>query len=148
MLKITRRFFSSKLSLEMADQIASGAIQVCKRNGFAPITVNVMNSSGNIIVRKSMDGCPAIGIPEFSYAKAYTCIGTNRSSRNFRDKYTEGVNPAKFCQMTSMVNITGGNMAPFPGGVLLRSKEGEILGSVGISGASGDEDEYCALKGI
>ena len=106
-----------------------------------------MNSSGNIIVRKSMDGCPAIGIPEFSYAKAYTCIGTNGSSRNFRDKYTEGVNPAKFCQMTSMVNITGGKMAPFPGGILLKAADGTTIGSVGVSGASGDEDEYCALRG-
>ena len=49
--------------------------------------------------------------------------------------------------MTSMVSITGGNMAPFPGGVLMKSK-GSVLGAVGVSGASGDEDEYCALRGI
>ena len=32
---------------------------------------------------------------------------------------------------------------------MIREKEtGEILGSVGVSGAAGDEDEYCALYGI
>ena len=50
--------------------------------------------------------------------------------------------------MTSMVNITGGNMAPFPGGVLIKTSEGQVIGAVGVSGASGDEDEYCALRGI
>lgn len=38
------------------------------------------------------------------------------------------------------VNITGGKMAPFPGGVLLREGEsGAVLGAVGVSGAAGDE---------
>ena len=40
-------------------------------------------------------------------------------------------------------------MAPFPGGVLLQCAESkETLGAVGISGASADEDEYCALEGV
>ena len=51
--------------------------------------------------------------------------------------------------MLSMINITGGQMAAFPGGVLLRSvDDGEVIGSVGVSGAAGDEDEYCAIVGV
>ena len=62
-----------------------------------------------------MDGCPPAGIPEFSFAKAYTCISMSLSSRAFRDKYTaDAADPGKYCQMLSMVNITGGKMAPFP----------------------------------
>ena len=94
-----------------------------------------------------MDGCASKAIPDFAYAKAFTCVGMKQSSRMFRDKYTTGGNPAKFCQMTSMVNITGGKMAPFPGGVVLKGADGSVIGAVGVSGASGDEDEYCALRG-
>ena len=47
-----------------------------------------------------------------------------------------------------MCTITGGKMAPFPGGVLVRNSEGKYLGSVGVSGATGDEDEYIAITGI
>ena len=97
---------------------------------------------------KRMDGCASKCIPDFSYAKAFTCVGTKNSSRMFRDKYTADNNPGKYCQMTSMVNITGGKMAPFPGGVLMKGKDGMTLGAVGVSGAAGDEDEYCALRGI
>ena len=51
--------------------------------------------------------------------------------------------------MLAMVDCTDGGLAPFPGGVLLRAKEGgQILGAVGVSGASADEDELCALMGV
>lgn len=47
-----------------------------------------------------------------------------------------------------MTTVMDGKMAPFPGGVLLRSKQtGEIVGSIGVSGASSDEDERAALDG-
>ena len=47
-----------------------------------------------------------------------------------------------------MVTITGGKLAPFPGGVVVQNSEGKYIGSVGISGATGDEDEYIAITGI
>ena len=109
-----------RLTLDQADRIASGVVQCIKRNKFAPITVNVLSAEGDVIVRKSMDGCSVKAIPDFSHAKAFTCIGMKTSSREFRDKYTADNQAAKFCQMNSMVSITGGMMAPFPGGVLMR----------------------------
>ena len=136
------------LTLEHADKIASGVVNCIKRNGFAPITVNVVDPAGDILVRKSMDGCARRAIPEFAYAKAHTCVGMKCSSRAFRDKYTADGSAAKFCQMTSMVDITGGKMAPFPGGVLMKAADGSVWGAVGVSGAAGDEDEYCAMRGI
>ena len=37
---------------------------------------------------------------------------------------------------------------PVPGGVLIRDAEGRLLGAVGISGDTSDNDEICALAGI
>jgi uncharacterized protein GlcG (DUF336 family) len=49
----------------------------------------------------------------------------------------------------NQISIADGKLAAFQGGVLVRAEEtGEIVGSVGVSGAAGDEDEYCALYGI
>jgi len=42
-------------------------------------------------------------------------------------------------------------MAPFPGGILLKYGSGRkdvAVGAVGVSGAAGDEDEYCAIRGV
>ena len=53
-----------------------------------------------------------------------------------------------FCGVLNQVAISGGNMACFQGGVLIKDTSGEIVGSVGVSGAAGDEDEFTALTGI
>ena len=47
-----------------------------------------------------------------------------------------------------MVNIAEKTLAPFPGGIVVRDVEGNVVGSVGVSGAAGDEDEYIALAGV
>mmetsp|Transcript_17938 Transcript_17938/g.38774 ORF Transcript_17938/g.38774 Transcript_17938/m.38774 type:complete len:162 (-) Transcript_17938:1955-2440(-) len=137
-----------KLTLEIADRLANGVINCVKRNKFAPVAVNIVDRQANVLVQKRMDGCIHVGIPEFSYAKAYTCAVTNLASREFRDKYTSDNNPAKFCQMNSMIDISGGKMAAFPGGILLRNNDSEVIGAIGVSGASGDEDEYAGLKSV
>ena len=101
-----------KLTLEMADKIASGVINCIKRNNFKPVTVNILDSAGDPIVRKRMEGCTPIGIPDFAFAKANTCIGMKDSSRGFAEKFTGG-SPRMYCMAMSMVEIAGGKMAPF-----------------------------------
>ena len=135
------------LSLGHADAIADKVIECCERNGFNPITVYVLDASGSPLVSKRMDGCSPVGVPEFSKAKAYSCIVNKYPSRAFRDRYTSEETSAKFCQMTSMVAVSGNQMAPFPGGILLMVGD-TIVGAVGVSGAAGDEDEYCAIRGV
>ena len=136
------------LTLATAETIASVAVQTCINKKFAPITVVVLDSAGHTVVSKRMDGCSPVGYEKFAAAKANTAIITRSSSRSFRDKYTTDGSTAKFCQMLAMVNITQGNMAPFPGGIVIKTNDGEIIGAVGVSGAAGDEDEHCALSGV
>ena len=50
--------------------------------------MTIVDPAGDIIVQKRMDGCASKGIPQFSYAKAYTCIAMKISSRDFSEKYT------------------------------------------------------------
>ena len=127
------------LGLSHADVIANNVIEICHRNGFNPITVHVLDASGHTLVAKRMDGCSPVGIPEISRAKAYGCIVNKYPSRAFRDRYTsEPETSAQFCQMTTMVAISGNRMAPFPGGILMKVGD-HIVGAVGVSGAAGGE---------
>jgi uncharacterized protein GlcG (DUF336 family) len=145
----------TKLTLALADSLANAAIKTAKHRKFAPVSVVVIDSSGNIIVSKRMDGCSPVGIPQFALAKAKTCVAMRMSSREFRDRYTKSNDPQKYCQMLSMVQITDGGMAPFPGGLPIKahfesasSHKSEVIGAIGISGAAGDEDEECALSAL
>ena len=135
------------MNLELADALSNAVIAAAKRNRFPPIVVTVLDESANALVQKRMDGNIHAAFPEFSYAKAYTCVTMNVSSREFRDKYTRDGDAAKIAQLNSMMAITG-KMAAFPGGVVVRNANGEVVGAIGVSGAAGDEDEYAALRGV
>jgi uncharacterized protein GlcG (DUF336 family) len=54
-------------------------------------------------------------------------------------------NPA-FIQALSVAS--GGRIVPVAGGVLIRDDGGEVIGAVGISGDTSDNDEACAVYGI
>jgi uncharacterized protein GlcG (DUF336 family) len=45
-------------------------------------------------------------------------------------------------------DVSGGRIVPVAGGVLIRDAGGEIIGAVGISGDTSDNDEACAIAGI
>mmetsp|Transcript_9963 Transcript_9963/g.11649 ORF Transcript_9963/g.11649 Transcript_9963/m.11649 type:complete len:174 (+) Transcript_9963:102-623(+) len=146
---------TKSISLAVADEIASLAIKAAKSQGFNPISICVMDPSGAEIVTKRMDGCPHIAYPKISRAKANTCVAVKSSSRAYGAKYLMGkdgispVGPEVFARVLNQINTMDGNMAAFQGGVLIREKDsGIIVGSVGVSGAAGDEDEFCALTGV
>jgi len=144
---------TSVISLQAANNIANAAINAAKQNKFSPITVTIVDTAGDIITMQRMDHCASGAYPKYSYAKAFTAVSHNMSSRAFRDKYipkpiTDSTDYLKLSQLLNMSIINEGKLATFPGGIVLRSKEdGTVVGAVGVSGASGDEDEYCALEG-
>jgi uncharacterized protein GlcG (DUF336 family) len=72
------------------------------------------------------------------------------SSRAYGSKYlsADGT-PDDFVRLVNQISTMEGQVAAFPGGVLVRSKDdGQVLGAVGVSGAAGAEDEYIALRAI
>ena len=49
---------------------------------------------------------------------------------------------------TSLATVLPKGIVPVPGGVLIRAADGELLGAIGVSGDTSDNDEICALAGI
>ncbi|RVA67879.1 heme-binding protein, partial [Mesorhizobium sp. M7A.F.Ca.CA.001.08.1.1] len=45
-------------------------------------------------------------------------------------------------------DVSGGRVLPVVGGVLIRDKAGAVIGAVGISGDTSDNDEAAAIAGI
>ncbi len=50
--------------------------------------------------------------------------------------------------MAAVNGVFGGQVVPVPGGVLLRDKKGTVLGAVGVTGDTSDNDAIAALAGI
>ena len=134
-----------QLTLEAADAMAQGALNEATSKKFKDICVIVMDATGRELVSKTQTNCPPL-IPHIARAKAGAAIGTHSNTRAIKDKYL----PDRLAQLLSMATIGGNNNLPFaavPGGVLCRDADGDIVGSIGVSGASADEDEHCAIAG-
>ena len=75
------------------------------------------------------------------------CISTHSaSSRAIKDKYV----PDRTPQLLAMTTIGSAHemaIAAVPGGLLLKSADGSVVGAIGVSGATADEDEHCAIAG-
>lgn len=130
------------LTLSEANQIADKALEKGRELNFAPLTVIVLDSGGHTKVLKRDDGCSLLR-PEIAMGKAWGTLGMGFGGRELARRGTK--QPGFFGALSDM---SGGRMVPVPGGVLIRSEAGEILGSVGISGDTSDNDETCAVYGI
>ena len=136
------------LTLEAADRMANVALQEAATRRFNPVSVCVLDAAGRMIVHKTMIGCGNLS-PEFAKAKATVCVGLLCSSRELRDKYqnSDGIGP-KMPQLLGMGTAAAAvhmPIAAFPGGVLCRDANRNVVGAIGVSGAASDEDEHCAI---
>ena len=110
--------------------------------GLPPLTVAVLDGSGCLVCFKREDGSSLLR-PEIAQAKAWGALGMGMGSRALAQRAS--VQPA----FISAVNaLAGGRLIPVPGGVLIRSSGKSIIGAVGITGATSDQDEACAVAGI
>ena len=50
--------------------------------------------------------------------------------------------------MNAVNGVFGGQVVPVPGGVLVRDKKGVVIGAVGVTGDTSDNDALAAVAGI
>jgi len=81
--------------------------------------------------------------PQIATGKAYGALGMGFGGRELAARAAKM--PAFFNAVTQ---LAAGHMVPVPGGVLIRSKDGILLGAIGVSGDTSDNDEICAVAAI
>ena len=130
------------LTLKAADTIIDKALEKGRAMGFAPLTVVVLDAGGQLKALKREDRSSLLR-PEIATGKAWGVLGMGFGGRELARRAAKA--PQFFGALSDM---SGGRMVAVPGGVLIRSEAGEILGAVGISGDTSENDEICAVIGI
>jgi uncharacterized protein GlcG (DUF336 family) len=132
----------STLTLAQANTIINAALALAGQRGFAPLTAVVLDPGGHVVAIQRQDRSGILRV-EIATGKAYGALGLGLGSRALAERAK--VNP-EFIAAASVAS--GGRLVPVPGGVLALSTQGDILGAVGISGETSDNDEACAVAGI
>lgn len=130
------------LSLDQANAIVSASIAARRERSIAPLCVVVLDAGGHALALQREEQA-SITRPEIATAKAAGCLGMGFGGRELARRAQAA--PAFF---TALAPIFPKGIVPVAGGVLIRDDDGRLLGAVGVSGDTSDNDEICAVIGI
>jgi uncharacterized protein GlcG (DUF336 family) len=127
--------YGPDISADVAKKVAAGAIAECQKNSWR-VAVAVVDTHGSLVYFERIDDTQ-IASMDIAIKKAEVAARFRRSTRAFVDAIAKG-GPS--------VMTLPGMIASF-GGLPIVSG-GKIIGAVGVSGVTGDQDEQCAKAGI
>ena len=130
------------IELNDAIKIAEAAIQKSKEKNLKPISVVVLDVRGSMRVCLNQDGT-SINRHKIAHGKANAALLWGTGTRAIADRAEK---QAYF--INSVCNLMNGDFIPVPGGIIIKDKEDNIVGAVGISGDLSDKDEIAGVAGI
>lgn len=130
------------LNLAVAKAIIQSTLAHAGATTVPPLTVVVLDSAGHLVAAQRQDGASMFRF-EVAMGKAWGAVAMGCSSRALADRAS--LNPNFFGALA----VTGrGRFLPQPGAVVVWGHDGTVLGAVGASGGTGDEDESCCIAGV
>ncbi|KEO51311.1 GlcG/HbpS family heme-binding protein [Thioclava pacifica] len=130
------------ITLEQAQTMINVALAKGVEEGWKPLSAVVLDAGGNMQAFARGDGA-APGRFDVARAKAYGAVmlGMGGKAQMARAE-------AQAYFMAAVNGIYGGQTCPVPGGVLIRDASGAVIGAMGVTGDTSDNDAEAALAGI
>ncbi len=126
------------ITLEEAQRILSAAEEKARQMG-QPMNIAVMDAGRNLVAFHRMDGA-WVASTDIAIDKAFTSAGRGLTTRKIGEMAQPG-------QPLFGINTTnGGRIVIFAGGIPLM-RDGEVIGAIGVSGGTVDEDEEVSEAG-
>ena len=132
----------SSLTLAQASTVVDIALKTGREANFAPLSVAVLDAGGHLVAFKREDKSGILRF-DIAFGKAWGALGMGFGSRTLA-----GRAPRSQMFFTALAAASEGRFVPVIGGVLIRGAAGDVIGAVGISGDTSENDERCAIAGI
>ncbi len=133
---------TNEMTLESADAMVNSALRKAREMKLKPLAVVVLDAGGHLVCAKREDSAGLLRY-RIAYGKAWGALGMSTGSRTL--KTMSGAHPVF---VSALVGVAEGNLVPMPAGILILNPEKKILGAIGISGDSADQDEACGISAI
>lgn len=129
------------MNLELANALIVSALEYRRAHDMKPLTIAVIDAGGHLVALQREDGTSNLR-PEIAQGKAKGAVAMGLGSRAL---YTRAQEQPFF--IGAMNALNQGQLVPVPGGVLIYRDE-KLIGAIGITGDSSDNDEACAVSAI
>ena len=131
-----------KLTLAQADAIIEATFAKGGEMGFKPLTVAVLDDGGLMVAFKKQDNSSVLRF-DIAQGKAYGAIGMGTNSRNLANVAKERPH-----FINALIGASDGKVVPVAGGLRIKTADGQIIGAIGVSGDTSDNDEIAGIAGI
>ena len=130
------------ITLRRARTIIRGILTKGREMELKPLSVVVLDAGGHVKAFEREDGASP-GRFAVAHGKAYGSVmlgiaGSAQLARAEQQPFFMG----------AINGLFGGQVVPVPGGVLLRDGKGRLVGAVGVTGDTSDNDAAAAVAGI
>jgi uncharacterized protein GlcG (DUF336 family) len=126
--------YGASINLETARKVAGAAIAEGARNGWT-VAAAVVDTGGDLVYFERMDGTQ-VASSRVAQDKARTAVRFKRPSKLFEDALAAG--------RLAILGLDG--VTPLEGGIPLLV-DGKIVGAIGVSGVTSQQDGVCAQAG-
>jgi uncharacterized protein GlcG (DUF336 family) len=131
-----------RLTLAQANGLIAAALAKGAVLGLKPLTVTIHDPGGYLIACQRQDGASTMRV-KLAGGKASGALALGVSSRTIGDMALD--RPHFVAAIDSMAD---GGLVPAAGGVIVCDQAGTIIGAIGVTGDTSDNDEACALAAI
>jgi uncharacterized protein GlcG (DUF336 family) len=131
-----------RLNLAQANALIDAAFAKGAELGLKPLTAAVLDPGGYLIAAQRQDTCSNMRV-KLAQGKAAGALALGMSSRAIGKMAEE--RPHFIAAVREMGE---GGMVPAGGGVIIADGQGKIVGAIGVTGDTSDNDEACAFAAI
>ncbi|MBV9506631.1 MAG: heme-binding protein [Acidobacteriia bacterium] len=128
--------YGAAISPDAAKKIAAAAIAEARKNSWA-MAVAVVDTGGYLVYFERMPDTQ-LGSVEISIEKAKTAALFRRPTKSFQDTVASGGEGLRILRLTGAIPVEGG---------IPLIVEGKLIGAIGASGGSSDQDGHTAQAG-
>ena len=131
-----------RLTLAHANDIITAAFAKGRALNLKPLSVVVLDAGGHVMAFQRQDGASNMRF-DIARGKAAGALALGVSSRTIGTMAAE-----RPSFVASLGAIAVGGLIPVAGGVLIAGDDGHVIGAVGATGDTSDNDELCVVEGI
>ena len=129
--------YGPAITLDQATKVIAGAEAEAKKNNW-PVAIVVLDSGGHIVALHRLDNTQ-FGSVEVARQKAWSAVAYRRPSKVFQDVVAGGGAGLR------MLGLEGASL--LEGGLPLMA-DGKLVGAIGVSGVTGEQDSQIAAAGV
>ena len=129
--------YGAPITLEQARKIVAGAEAESKKNSWSMV-ITVLDSGAHVVLTERMDGA-LLGSIDVARDKAYSAVAFRRPTKAFEDGLAQGGANLRILKLSGA--------SPVEGGIPI-VVDGKVIGAVGVSGGTAQQDGQAAKAGV